>query len=211
MVQNLPNEKFAFEGYNLSIVGNHVELSDSMRSYAFEKVSKLERFTNNILDVIVVLDVQKLAHTCTIDVMVKNFKIRAHATMDDIYSAIDKASARLIRILQKYKSKLQEKHAIDPAIIDLKVNVFRPSEDELAEINDQIEAENIRKEEEMYAFHKIVSKETTPLHLLTQQEAIMHMELSGDKFMIYKSEEDQKIKVIYRREKDQHFGIIEIE
>jgi len=214
MAQNSAKEKaakFTFEGYSLSILGNHIELTDPIRDYAFEKVSKIERFSNRILDVIVVLDVQKLSHTCTIDVMVKNFKIRAHASMDDIYSAIDKASARLMRLVKKYKSKLEEKHALNPAVIDLKVNVFRPAEDELAEINEAIEAENIRKESELYDFHKIVSKETTPLHLLTQQEAIMRMELSGDKFMVYKGEEDQKLKVIYRREDNGHFGVIEIE
>ncbi|MGD2170168.1 MAG: ribosome-associated translation inhibitor RaiA [Chlamydiota bacterium] len=204
-------EKFAFEGYSLAITGNHIVLTDPIRDYALEKVSKIERFSDQILDVVVTLDVVKLAHVCTIDLMVKNFKIRAHASMDDIYSAIDKASARLMRLVKKYKSRLEEKHAIDPHFIDLKVNVFRPAEDNLKEINDEIEAENIRRQQEKYAFHKIVSKETHPLHLLTQQEAIMRMELSGDSFMIYKGEEDQKLKVIYRRKEDDHFGVIEIE
>jgi len=38
----------------------------------------------------------------------------------------------------------------------------------------------------------------------------MKMELSGDAFMIFRSEEDNKVKVIYRRE-DEDFGIIEVE
>jgi len=203
--------KFELEGYSLAIQGNHIELTDPIKDYAREKVSKIERFSDHILDIIVTLDVQKLAHICTIDVMVKNFKIRAHASMDDIYSAIDKASARLMRIVKKYKSRLEEKHAVDPSVVDLKVNVFRPKEDELKAINEDIEDENNRREQDIYAFHKIVSKETTPMHLLTQEEAIMRMELSGDKFMVYKGEEDQKLKVIYRREEDDHFGVIEIE
>lgn len=212
MAQNKARlEKFSLEGYNLTICGNHISLTDPIRDYALEKVSKVERFSNQILDVIVTLDVLKLSHICTIDVMVKNFKIRAHASMDDIYSAIDKASARLIRLVKKYKSKLEEKHAIDPSYIDLKVNVFRPAEDELKQINEEIEAENNRRQMEKYQFHQIVSKETTPLHVLTQQEAIMRMELSSEKFMVYRGEEDQKLKVIYRREDDDHFGVIEIE
>jgi ribosome hibernation promoting factor len=207
--QNL--SKFELEGYSLSIQGNHIELTDPIKNYAREKIAKIEKFSNQILDVVITLDVQKLAHICTIDVMVKNFKVRAHASMDDIYSAIDKASARLMRLIKKYKRKLEEKHAIDPSVIDLKVNVFRPKEDLLAAINDEIESENRKQEQDRYFFHKIVSKETTPLHLLTQQEAIMRMELSGDKFMVYKGEEDQKLKIIYRRDEDDHFGIIEVE
>ena len=69
--------KFELEGYSLAIQGNHIELTDPIKDYAREKVSKIERFSDHILDIIVTLDVQKLAHICTIDVMVKNFKIRA--------------------------------------------------------------------------------------------------------------------------------------
>ncbi len=35
--------------------------------------------------------------------------------------------------------------------------------------------------------------------MLTQEEAIMKMELAGYAFLIYKSEEDQKLKVMYKR------------
>jgi putative sigma-54 modulation protein len=43
--------------------------------------------------------------------------------------------------------------------------------------------------------------------MLTADEAVMKMDLSGDKFMVYKSEEDQKLKVIYRR-RDGDYGLI---
>jgi putative sigma-54 modulation protein len=45
---------------------------------------------------------------------------------------------------------------------------------------------------------------------LTQAEAVMHMELSGQAFMLYFSEEDQKLKVIYRHA-DGNFAIVEPE
>jgi putative sigma-54 modulation protein len=45
---------------------------------------------------------------------------------------------------------------------------------------------------------------------LTQNEAIIKMELSGDQFLIFRSEEDRKLKVIYRRS-DDHYGIIAVE
>ena len=44
----------------------------------------------------------------------------------------------------------------------------------------------------------------------TQEEAIMKMELSEDNFLIFRSEEDTKLKVIYRRS-DGNFGVIELE
>ena len=59
-----------------------------------------------------------------------------------------------------------------------------------------------------YNPHKIVSKETRPLRTLPTAKPSLKMELSGDAFMIYRSEEDHGLKVIYRR-KDGNFGVIE--
>ena len=57
--------------------------------------------------------------------------------------------------------------------------------------------------------HEIVSKDTMVLKTLTQDEAVMKMEITSEPFMIYKSEEDQKLKVIYRRE-DSNYGLVQL-
>jgi putative sigma-54 modulation protein len=49
-----------------------------------------------------------------------------------------------------------------------------------------------------------------PIRTLTQDEATMKFELSGDDFLIFKSEEDLKTKVMFRR-KDQNLGVIQVE
>jgi putative sigma-54 modulation protein len=90
------------------------------------------------------------------------------------------------------------------------VNVIQSLKDDLSVINDEIQAESARIEEEKYRLHQVVAKETMSLKTLTQEEAIMKMEITSDPFLIFKSEEDQKIKVIYRRE-DQNYGLVQIQ
>lgn len=48
------------------------------------------------------------------------------------------------------------------------------------------------------------------IRMLTQEEAAMKLDLSGDSFLIYKSEEDQKIKIMYKRHDDK-LGVIQVE
>jgi len=204
------NTTFEAEGYNISIVGKNLQITDTIREYVLEKLSKLDRFSEKILDISTTLDVQKLKHNVSFLMKFSHFIIKAHASTDNLYSAIDKASDRLLRLVNKYKEQLRKKHAVSVGALDLKVNVLEPQRDEVTQINTEIEAENWRKEMELYQFHDVVSSEKLSVRMLTQQEAIMKMELSGDNFMIYKGEEDQKLKVIYRRE-DENFGIIEIE
>ena len=38
----------------------------------------------------------------------------------------------------------------------------------------------------------------------------MKMEITDEPFIIYRSEEDQKLKVIYRRE-DENYGLVQVE
>ena len=127
-----------------------------------------------------------------------------------MYSAIDKASDRIIKLIRRYKTKLQSTRAKHLSTVDVHVNVIKPLQDDLAAINDDIIAENAHKEEDRYKLHEIVAKETIPLKTLTQDEAVMKMELSNDPFLIFRGEEDQKIKVIYRRE-DQNYSLVQLQ
>lgn len=204
------NLKFEMEGYSVEIIGRNVVITDTIRDYILEKLVRIERFSKHILDIVITVDVIKLEKSVDIVLKFLHFFIKAHASQDDLYEAIDKATDRIIRLVAKYKSQLQEKSAQNAGTIDLQVNVLEPQRDELKEINTEIEAENWRKEREKFLFHEVVKTEKMPLRMLTKDEAVMKMELSGDQFMIFKGEEDQKLKVIYRRE-DEQFGLIELE
>jgi putative sigma-54 modulation protein len=139
-----------------------------------------------------------------------HFHIKASASTENIYSAIDKASDRVIRLVRKYKTKLQSHRWKDRSTVDIHVNVIQALHNDLKEINEEIEAENARKEAERLQLHTIVARETMPLKILTQDEAIMKMEISEEPFLIYRAEEDQKLKVIYRRS-DHNYGLVQVQ
>lgn len=203
-------EEFIDEGYKVHVFGRNVLVTEPMKEYAIEKVSKIEKFTDRIIDVIITMDIQKLDHRVDIVMKVDHIKIKSSAASESMYASIDVATDKLQKQLMKYKKRIQE-HAAKPIadIEEMNVNVITP-EDELAVINDEIESENRRQLIDEYSPHEVVSKETRPLKVLTRNEAVMKFDLSGDNFLIYRGEEDQKIKVIYRRN-DGNYGIIEVE
>lgn len=198
-------------GYDVTVTGRHVAVTDAMKDYAIEKVSKLERFSPRMIDASVTMDVQKLDQRVDIRIHFNNMDINSHAITPDMYASIDKAVDRLQTQIRRYKSKIQDHHARATKTIDMNVNVIRPHlQDEVLEVNSEIEAETENRKLRKYMPHQVVSKEIRPLKFLTLDEAIMKMELSQDPFLVYRSEEDRKIKVIYRR-KDQNFGVLEPE
>lgn len=201
-------EKFETEEYPIHIVGRHIAITEPMKSYAIEKLSKVERFGGRVLSATITMDVQKMLHTVDMIIDVDNTKIKVSASSDNMYASIDLAIARLTGKVRRFKDRLRNHHAKGISEIELNVNVIEagPNDD----INDQIEEEMLKKVEADLKPHSVVSTEKKLLKMLSQQEAIMKMELSEDVFMIYLSEEDHKLKVIYRRE-DNHYGIIEIQ
>lgn len=203
-------KKFSMEGYNISLVGKNITITPPIRDYIFEKLDKVERLTDNIIDVFVSLEVQKLSHRVIILMKFFHFQIKVKGETEEMFSAIDQAADKLYQLIRKYKKKLKDHHKKDYACMEMNVEIFQRGEDVLDDINDQIEEENRKKEEEKFKFHEIKTSETMSLKTLTQDEAIMKMELSGDPFLIFKGEEDQKIKVIYRRE-DENFGVVTLD
>lgn len=204
--------EFAEVSYDIDVIGRNVLVTDSMKDYAMEKVSKIERFTthNHIIDVAVVMEVQKLEHRCDITLKVGHIKIKSHASTDNMYASIDKAVDKIETQLKKYKNRIQDHQAKSVETIDINVNVLRAPEIELIEVNEEIDEENERQAFKKYRPHEIVEKEKMNVKFLTNEEAIMKMELSGDVFLVFRGEADRKIKVLYRRS-DNNFAIIEPE
>jgi putative sigma-54 modulation protein len=197
-------------GYSIDILGRNIEVTETMRVYIWNKISKIERFHNHIMYVQITLELQNLEHFCTIVLKFNHFKIKVQSSSTDMYASIDEAIHRLQSILARYKSRIQDHHKKALSAIDMEVNVLRRPYDELADINAQIEAENSKSEITVYNPPKVIGKETKPLKILTLDEAIMKIELSGDQFLTFRGEEDNKLKVIYRR-KDGNYGLIFLE
>lgn len=204
--------EFVQEGYNIKITGRNVEVTEPMKNYAMEKIAKIERFTNKIIDVAVIMDIQKIDHRVDIKLVVDHLIIKGRAACTDMYASIDKAVTKIESQLHRYRERIKDHQAKHISAIDMNINVLRSpiEEEDLLDINGDIEEENNSSLLRRYIPHKIVSKDTTPLRQLNQEEAILKMELSGDFFMIFRSEEDRKLKVIYRRN-DGNYGIIEPE
>lgn len=196
-------------GYDVKITGRHVMVTEAMKQYAMEKISKLERITQRIIDIHVIMDIQKLEHRVDIVIRFNHIKIKVQAHSADMYTSIDQATHKLQNQIRRYKDKIQHHQAKSVSIVDMRVNVLaRPNDEE--EVNDEIEEANHRALIDNYHGHSVVKHEVRPLKTLNAEEAVMKMELSSDSFMIYRGEEDHRLKVIYKRE-DGNFGVIEAE
>jgi len=205
--------KFAEEealGYRIEIVGRNIQVTEPMRKYAWDKLSKIERFHNHIFYVHATLEMQKLEHACIIVVKFDHFKIKVQAVSSDMYASIDRAVDKLQALTRKYKSRIQDHHRKKLSVIDMQVNVVQRPYDELSDINSEIDAVTQKLNADRMQVPKIIGNEVQKLKTLNLDEAMMKMDLSGDHFLIFRSEEDLKLKVLYLRS-DGNYGLIQPE
>lgn len=201
--------EFIQEGYNVNVIGRNLAVTDALKDYVLEKVSKLDRFGARIIDLFITMEVQKIDHKVDIVLKVYDTKIKCSATSDNMYASIDKAVDKLENQFRKYKTKLQNHHMPREDIEDMIVKIFKSSEDDnTTEANLDIEEENNLQIFNQFKPGELVKEETRKLKTLTVDEALTKIELSGDSFLIFRREDDRKICVMYRR-KDGHFGLIE--
>ncbi|WP_139555843.1 ribosome hibernation-promoting factor, HPF/YfiA family [Methylotetracoccus oryzae] len=91
----------------ISITGHHVNLTDALRAYVSEKLSRIERHFDHVIDVHVVLTVEKLEQKAEATVQLNGAKIHAEDVQEDLYAAIDGLIDKLDRQVLRHKEKTQ--------------------------------------------------------------------------------------------------------
>lgn len=94
---------------NLKLTGNHVEITDAMREYVISKIGKVTRHFDHVIDVSVILSVEKLKQKAEANVHVRGKDIFVEADSEDMYASIDSLVDKLDRQILKHKGKNLER------------------------------------------------------------------------------------------------------
>ncbi len=174
------------------VKGKNIEITDALREYALEKVSRVEKYLDRIMKTEIEMSVErnpKITNNQVVEVTIftSGPVIRAKESAVDMYQAIDLVSNKLERQARKVKTKLIDRshHARNP---------FK----ETALLEEQ--------EEEKEPF--IVKTKSFPLKPMTPEEACLQMDLVNHDFFVFINADTEETNVVYRR-KDGDYGLIE--
>jgi putative sigma-54 modulation protein len=90
----------------IKIDGHHVDLTESIQDYVQSKMTRIERHFDQVVDMHVVLSVEKQRHLVEATIHVAGNNIHAHSENDDMYAAIDLLVDKLDRQVKKHKEKV---------------------------------------------------------------------------------------------------------
>ena len=101
---------------NLHLTGHHLDITPAIREYVVTKLGRLSRHFDHVIDVSVVLCVDKLQQKVDATVHVRGKDLHAESVDADMYAAIDALADKLDRQVLKYKEQ-RRNHRADTAAV----------------------------------------------------------------------------------------------
>ncbi len=174
---------------NISITGRNVDLTEPIKAYVHEKLGHLKHSFDYVVDVKVILQVDRFRHNCEVTIQASNIVINASKETEDMYASIDGAIDKINRQLKRYRAKLRkhqgrEQHRNGKRFAVAHKVLRTPEADELTEDH---QPETVH--------HEVIHAE--PMHV---DEAVMRLELGErNHLLVFSNAETDKINILYRR------------
>lgn len=93
---------------NLIIHGHHVEITPSLRGYVEDKIGRIRRHFDSVIDADVLLSVEdKLRQKAEITLRVRGNTVHAASVDGDMYAAIDTLMDKLDRQVLRHKDRVR--------------------------------------------------------------------------------------------------------
>jgi putative sigma-54 modulation protein len=172
----------------LTVTFRHLEPNEALKSYSEEKVLKIERYVPNLNEAQVILSLEKRRHIAEVIINVNKGKITAkEVSEDNMYSAIDLVMDKIESQARKYKDKLtshKDQHR------KAKHNILS-----VESVSDNDETD-------------VVRTESVIVEVMTLDDAIEHIKLIDNEFLVFKNSATESVNILYKR-RDGDLGLIE--
>jgi putative sigma-54 modulation protein len=173
----------------IAVRGENTEITDSLRDYAEKKLSKLNRYFEQINEVQVTAVTYRGSYIVEVTIPLNSFILRAEESSDEnLYAAVDLVVEKLEKQIQKHRTRLYRRFRNQ----GLK-NLITTMGDEST-----------------VGIPSVVRTKRFAVKPMQVDEAILQMSLLGHDFYVFSNSETEQVNVLYRR-KDGNFGLIEPE
>lgn len=98
---------------NLNLTGRHMEITPAIREHVIGKLDKVKRHFDNVIDVNVILSVEKLQQKAEATLNISGKTVFAESEDSNLYVAIDSLIDSLDRQVLKHKEKFEARRHDD--------------------------------------------------------------------------------------------------
>lgn len=178
----------------LVIQGRNIEITDAIRSYVDQKISKaVSHFRHLTQEIDVNLSVAKNARitpkqSAEVTLYINGAIVRAEESSENLYASIDLVANKITRQLRKYKEKRHNRKSMAIKPNDALLTTDEPAIDVSQLLNKAPELPGA-----------VVRTKYFSMPPMTIQEALEHLELVDHDFYMFLNSDTGEINVIYER------------
>ncbi|PCJ63832.1 MAG: ribosomal subunit interface protein [Candidatus Hydrogenedentota bacterium] len=187
---------------NVNISGRHMKVTEGLKDHVESGLEKIHQHFDKVIDVHVILCVEKDRHLAEINLHANGLRINAKETAEDMYASIDSALAKVDRQVLKHKDRIN-RH---------KPRTNRETRDyqhHIVEIGPGASGASAEDSDTAIALgHRVIEKEKLALQTMSIDEAALQLDLLEDSFLVFSNAETMQVNVVYGRD-DGTYGIIE--
>lgn len=184
-----------------AITGRNFEVTPQIRTLLDKKLSRIvDKLFDDVIDVRVVLQVQKYTNMCEILIVGKEHDVKATQQSDEsMQDAINAAVDHVKRQAQKNRKRIRDHkpHGRNGGdiVTDWTVQVLEPGRLRTTDDGNR---------------PRIIKTNNLPIRPMSIEEAALRLDESKNEFIVFRDLDTDKISVIYRR-RDNNLGLIEPE
>ena len=170
------------------ISGKKFKITEDIRGYVESKLGKLDKYFENpeTLTATVMIRPDGLMQVVEVTIPAKRMILRAEESNKDPFAAIDLVLDKLERQIRKNKTRMSKK----------------ANKDKVVGIMIDFEVEKEEKDKT-----KIVKRKAIELKPMSEEEAILQMNLIDHTFFMFRNSKNGEVEVVYKR-KDGNYGLI---
>ncbi len=95
---------------NLKVSGHHLDVTPAIQGYIEEKMARIARHFDQVMDIDIILSVDKLQQKVEAKVHLSGKDLYCESIDADMYAAIDGLADKLDRVVLKHKERLVDHH-----------------------------------------------------------------------------------------------------
>jgi len=183
---------------NIEITGRHIDITPAIRDFTSGKLSKLDRWIDDVTEVHVILSVEKHRHIAEIVVKARQHTFTGTDETGDMYASIGNAVDKIEKQARRLKDKwtARRKHA--------------RSTHDVAALTESGEDNPGDNGAGMDGPPRIIRSTVGKKKPMSVEDAALELAESDLEFLVFRDASSQRIGVLYRR-RDGHLGLIEPE
>jgi putative sigma-54 modulation protein len=181
---------------NVTVTGRHMEMTDALKAHIDAALAKLEGHFDKIIDVDVILDVQKNQHKAEINLHANGLHINSKEVSEDMYASLDAVVAKLDKRVRKFKDRIN-RHQPRTA------REARDYNHAILTVDQPVEEGDAPQDT-----HREVHREKITMKPLSVDEAVMQLELVHEPFLVFQNADTARVNFLYSRD-DGTYSLIE--